>query len=255
MASLLLRQAQDRNTALKCSLPSCGQARHRLRTWCVKHFRTAERVGHPSAPAYRPKEWAAERQEVLDLFEANPSHRGLLQVTEAVEAWMVSASSSSPASAPGGPYKGHREVTRLATAGVTPRALLVELCAAFMWLSERPRALPDDRSRDFFLARALFALAPRPRRRLMTPGWYQKPAYQASYAVPPLPSALAHVGRHLRTTYAVFMVNVTAGVQTAQAAKRDPKVLHREPFELPRQAPGPGQLPFTSTTTTGTAHP
>lgn len=117
--------------------------------------------------------------------------------------------------------------------GVKARTILVEACACWAWLQRNPRALPDDRSRDFALSHAVFQLAPRPRRQTRGAGgsWPVLVEVRASCSYSPKarPSALAHVGANLRQTLSLFFANVAQSLDmqaqresAQQAAVRAP---------------------------------
>lgn len=232
-SSFKLTQAKASNELRPCSLSSCRCNRVGISLWCKEHTQPAQRYGHPLAKPLRPSRWALQRAEVEALFAAQPDHPGLQQVTQALAAWMVSAEQ-------GASFKGAAEVRRLVSAGVTAERLLVELCAARAFMNDEPRHWPDDRSRDVFLSRAVFSLAPRQRRpcagRAGTGTWGM-PA-SASYSPKATPSALAHVGPYLRQTFAVFLATVQHGIERMRALKVDPVVDQRQPFALPFPVPG-----------------
>jgi hypothetical protein len=237
MPSLALAQAKAANSAHSCDLPGCQLRRASLERWCASHTRTAARLGHPLARAYRPKEWATHRKEVSSLLSVNTGHAGYLQVLQFLADWMARAANDADS------FKGAKEVAALAAAGVTPHVLLLELCAAFAWLSERPHALPDDLSRDVFLSRAVFGLRPRPRRPCgpNRAAWGRSAKTPQSYAVRPARSALVHVGQHLRRVLAVFLCNVVSTLEAERLRKADPAADQRAPLRSPAAA---SALPF-----------
>ncbi len=233
MASIKLTHAKAANEALPCSLSSCRRPRSGLSAWCRTCTGPALRYGHPLAKPLRPSRWARQRAEVEALFAAHSDHPGKRQVEQSLQAWMVDATN-------GGTYKGATEVRRLAAAGVSAERLLVELCAAWVFQTDEPRHWPDDRSRAVFLSRAICSLAPRPRRpcggRPGTGTW-RMPA-SASYSPKASPSALAHIGPHLRQTFAVFLATVQHGIERTRQLKADPQADQRQPFALPFPVPG-----------------
>ncbi len=237
MASFKLAQARLANEALPCSLTSCRRNRSGLYPWCRQCTQPGLRYGHPLAGPIRPSRLEQQRREVFTLVKANGEHPGLRQVILALREWMQDAAN-------GATWKGASEVRRLHAAGVTPERILVELAAAYVLLQDQPGLLPDDRSRDVFISRAVFALAPRQRRpcagRART-GTYRMPA-SCSYAPKASPSALLHVGTHLRTAFAVFLANVQAGIERQRAHKADPYVDQRVPFQVTTGLPFPAAI-------------
>ncbi len=235
MPSPLLTQAKLKNSLQPCRLPGCHKPRQHLGAWCSTHSNQAGRLGHPHAKPYRRAEWAPQRAEVQALIASNADHPGLRQVLRFLADWMATATHT------GDTWKGAREVARLVSNGIRPEGLLVEVCAAFLFLQDRPHALPDDTARDFFLSRAVFAMVPRRRRPCGVRGsWTSKPNPKQSYAPKANPSALAFVGKFLRESLAVWLVNVVSGVEAERAHKLDPLASMRASL----RAPSSCGLPF-----------
>ena len=126
-------------------------------------------------------------------------------------------------------FKGAPEVSRLVRHGVTPRDLLVELCSFWCYLQANPRALPDTRSEDFGLSRAVMHLAPRPRR--VTREAEAKGNY--GYSMRAKFSALDAIGSHLRSVLAFFLVNIAEAVSTRDVRKLATLQQLREPLASP----------------------
>lgn len=238
--------ARAANALNPCLFRHCHEPREGLSHWCRPHTRTARRYGHPAAGPVKRREWAPHRQEVEQLLAANEGHSGLHQVVQFIDRWMQEAALDPQR------FKGAREVTRLHAHGITARALLVEFLAASLWLHDRGHALPCDRSRDFFLSRAVYGLAPRPRRACGGRApygntWGMKSNTPKSYAPKALTSGLAFIGQHLRVTLAVFTANVVHGIESERQAKVDPMADQRAPLQAPSRQPhrpAPGALPF-----------
>jgi hypothetical protein len=55
---------------------------------------------------------------------------------------------------------------------------------------------------------------------------------QNSYSPQPKGSAIRYIGRHLRETYATFLVTVERGVLRQRALKVDPQALLKIPFTV-----------------------
>lgn len=214
------------NALRACRMRGCRHPRAGLSAWCKEHGNRARLYGHPDAGPLRPSNWATERKEVSALLADNSAHPGLVEVLNYLRTWASKASESERA------FKGAREVARLKQAGVSELTMLVEACAFWLW--SRSHRFPSDAALDFALSRALFALAPRPRRALrgVHGTWGQSLKSRRSYAPKPLPSALAYVGSHLRQSLAAFMVNVAETITNRRARQKDPDVLQRLPFEL-----------------------
>ena len=220
--------AREAVAGRQCRVKHCHLPHHGVAPWCMGHLAKANRYGHPGAHPVKRSELATYRPEVSALLVANESHAGLLQVLSFIDRWMAEACHSDKA------YKGAREIARLRAHGITSRALLVEFLAASLWLNQHGHRLPDDRSRDFFISRAVFGMVPRVRRATGGRGpygtWGMKANTPQSYSPKALPSGLAHVGRYLRQTFAVFTVNVMAGVEAARRLAVDPLADQRAPL-------------------------
>ena len=95
------------------------------------------------------------------------------------------------------------EIARLARAGITAEAILVELCAAWSYLQRMPHSVPSDRALSFALSRAIFALVPRPVR--VSRGVSSK-GHRSS--IKATPKALEQAGSYLVQALAPILANV-----------------------------------------------
>lgn len=208
-----------------CDAAGCALPRLGLERFCASHARTYRRYGHPTGRPVKPSSWAAFRVQVQTLLAANADHPGTKQVLQFLSAWMAKATTNETA------FYGAEEVSRLVRHGVTSMDILVEVCAFWSWHQRNPRALPSgpdaDRAVDFALSRAVFGLAPRPRRvSWATPG---SPAYSPK----PRSSGLAYVGKHLRQTLAPFLVNVAHSIEPEEVLKAKAAEAMKAPFRSP----------------------
>jgi hypothetical protein len=232
-----MHDGEHRNSRRPCNAPGCHFPRHRLNAQCLQHLQPARTYGHPMGRPVPPAWLAHYRQQVGALFSANPSHAGLLQATEFLRGWMAKATADHLA------YRGAEEMARLLRLGVSPRAVLVELVAIQAWLVDNPRFLPDDRSRDFAISRAIFGLAPRPRtptrrpdggRALVVTGANSRYSTAKKARV----SALSNVGQFLRQTLSTFSTNVLLHLEQIEQQRRQQQQAQvdnlKAPFELPR---------------------
>lgn len=150
-------------------------------------------------------------------------------------------------------FKGAPEIARLVLHGVSPRDLLVEVCAFWCFLQDNPRALPDKRSEDFGLSRAVMHLAPRPRR-------FTREAVAkgtTGYPLRPKFSALDSLGAWLRSVLASFLVNVAEAVATKETRAAETLAQLRAPLVSPtavylndaaaKHSSPSTALPFTTT--------
>jgi hypothetical protein len=214
------QQALVRNSMRTCTAPGCNGPRRGFSLWCSKCISPASRYGHPHGRPIEDAAWSHQRAEVATLLQVNADHPGLVQAVGYLSKWMADAKASERA------YKGAEEVARLVRHGVTPLQVLQALAGMYCYLMACPRAVPDQRAFDFALSRAVFALAPRPRRVTFRPG-----AKDGEYALRARTSSLDAVGKHLRLVLVAFLANVRTAVeereqraQRAVAALRAPLV-------------------------------
>jgi hypothetical protein len=164
------------------------------------------------------------------LFASHPDHKGVHLAVGTLDAWMSRAADKEDA------FKGAEEIARLHRYGVQSVDLLVELCAVFAYLQRNPSAVRSMRARDVALARAVFALAPRPRRQTRGPGgtwsFNRSPEEMraCSYAPKPRPSSLVHIGGHLRQTLAALLVNVADSLRTPEQRRQAEQDAYRAAF-------------------------
>jgi hypothetical protein len=226
---------RHRNETQPCDLPGCGRPRWGLNRWCRSCTGQANQYGHPKARPLRASQWTEERKLVRQLLDANPDHPGIHSVVDLISSWSATACSNELA------FKGADEVARLARHGIKAADILVEVVAAWLWLQRQPHAVPDQRSQDFAMSRAVFGLAPRARRQTRGPGgvWpvTRKLSANCSYSPKAKTSAMAYVGQFLRMALAPFLANVMHSIE--QQAE------HQARFQAAMQAPL--QVPFRDT--------
>lgn len=206
MPSFKFQQYQQANQLRTCKAPGCHLPRHSINLWCRAHFDRAELYGHPHARPLKRSTWSLQREKVESLLDRNADHPGLQSALSFLASWSAQAAANEQA------FNGAEEIARLVRHGVTPKAILVEVCACLLWLDQNPLALPDDLSRDVALSRAVFGLAPRARRQTRGPGGYwpvtRKLAHNHSYSPKPRRSSVRYVGPFLRQALAAFIANV-----------------------------------------------
>lgn len=213
----LIQTMARQNEMYTCTVPGCQDHRTGMRRMCRDHLRTDRRYGHPNGNPLKPSTFARERALVVDLLSKNTDHAALTHGLRWLTAWCTEATTSERA------FAGADEVARLIRHGVTPLAILAEVAAVDIWLNNNPRALPDDRAEDFAVSRAVFMLAPRPRRQS---GWRPaRPGGRApepwTYAPVPKPGALAFVGHHLRRRALTPLLVVIASAVQARAREEE----------------------------------
>lgn len=230
MPDLTYPQARARNELQACACPGCPSQRFGLNLHCRYHEEVYKRYGHPLQGPLKPASWATEREAVRALFASHPNHEGVRRAVSRLDAWMSRAADKEDA------YKGAEEIARLHRHCVQPVDLLMELCAVFAYLQRNPSAVRSMRAQDVALSRAVFALAPRPRRQTRGPGgtWAVSRSPEelrsCSYAPKPRASSLVQVGAHLRQTLVVLLVNVTDSLRTPEQRRQAEQDAFRAAF-------------------------
>lgn len=221
MATQAFLAGRADNELRQCGNRGCSKSRYGMNRWCEACNRKAVHYGDPRAGPLKRSQWAPERAQVAALIAANADHPGVRSIVAYLEQWSAEACANEQA------FKGATEIARLTRHGIKPLALLTEACAFWLWLDRHPLVLPSDRAADFALSRALFGMAPRPRRQTRGPGgvWpvNKKLAATCSYAPKAKVTALAYIGKHLRGVLAPFFSNLAASLerQAEQLAARE----------------------------------
>jgi hypothetical protein len=234
MQSEHFRRSVASNELHRCSNKSCGRLRVGVNAWCQPCLMKARRLGHPQARALRPKQWAAERQAVAALLATNEGHPGLRSALDLLTRWSAKATANEAG------FKGAREVARVARHGASSLDILTEVAAFHVWIQRNPHGLPDQRARDFALSRAVFQLAPMPRRMVAGPqGRWRvsgEASTQNSYTVKPMPSGLAYVGSYLREVLAPLLANIAHSIEQQHQHQADLAAAMRAPLRAPEAA-------------------
>lgn len=214
------RSALAANAARPCNAPGCCHLRVYLEAYCRKHYRPAERHGHPNASGIQRRAWTPYRTALQALWAlpANAHHDGLVHWTTWAEGLLKKAAldpsrlSRFSGAAP--------ELIRLAEAGITGRLILESAVAFGVFTVRNGGRFPSLRAQDFAMARAVLQLAPLPR---SASGWTKDLRR----------GALVWLGRTLREELA-SLVAMTADALEKQA-KRDART--REEVEADRRRP------------------
>lgn len=215
--------AKDRNESRECNARGCNERRHGLDLHCAQHNTAYRRYGHSAAHPIKPASWAPYRKEVLSVFSANEQHPGLLASLDYVQRWLQESAEDESSS------KAAPELARLVRESVSSQDVLTEVCAFWCYLQDNPRALPDTKSQDFAISRAIMLLAPRPRR-------YTREAITKSsngYAPRCKFSALDSIGAWLRSVLAFFLANVHEAVSTRDSRALETLQALRAPLASP----------------------
>jgi hypothetical protein len=195
------------NMAKLCSARGCHLPRGGLDSMCSRHRSTYRRLGHPSARPLPRRDWLPYKVALEHLFSLNEGHAGLVEAERFVDSFVKRGIAHSEA------YKGAQEMQRLASHGVTSRDILVTVLAVLEHQRRCTNPPPDQRSEDFQLSRAVFALAPQ----VVKPGW--RGLRTRPYRGRATHSALCFVGKHLRGALAEFAATVGLGLEAQAQAK------------------------------------
>jgi hypothetical protein len=220
---LAFQRAKDTNMSHMCKARGCTQHRESLGAYCHTHNLRYRRFGHPNARPIKPLQYRPYRKLVNDLLEANKDHPGMVAALGYVEKYMQQSAADEASS------KGAPEVARVARHGVSPKEVLIEVCAFWCWLQDHPRSLPDTKAEDFAISRAVMAMAPRPRR------ISREAALKgtAGYPMRAKFSALNAIGTHLRSVLAFFLANVAEAVATRDVRAKETLQALRAPLASP----------------------
>lgn len=179
--------------------------------------------GHPDARDIPAKEYRGEVGAVRALLTENASHPGLVAALRFLDALMQNARAGEGLSDKAQTFPSAPEVARLARHGVQPLDILATLFGCLYWQGQHPRALPDDRARDFALSRAVLKLAPRAVRQGKGGQRYDRPKF----------AALEHLGRFLRQELASLYPMVSQALDTQEEQQRAALAAMRAPFKVP----------------------
>ena len=196
--------AKARNSRLSCKAFGCLEHRDGLHLYCKAHQRVYAAYGHPKQGPIKPPSYTHYRKAITEIFNVNAQHPGLVSALDWVTRWMNEASESDKA------FKGAEQVSRLVRHGVSAVQLLTEVCAYHTFTHENPRAHIDSRSEAFGISRAVFQLAPMPRRVTF------EAAAKGSTGYPLRPrfKALDSIGQQLRSVLSYLLANVALAVST-----------------------------------------
>jgi len=220
--------ARAREIAAKhvCNVPGCNGPTVGFRKMCGHHQDMLKRRGHPQATLSSPKDWALERAQVLDLFERNQDHPGILSGVSFINGLFLQhqAGTAKPAV--------DAEVNRLAAAGVQAITVLAEVAAVALYISRKAVRLPTVAAENHLISQAVLKLAKRPRNK--SPSALR--TCSRGYPTRPSVAALNQVGGQIRNTLSGLLatIAVAVGDQAEAEAKRQQALYaaHRAPFNL-----------------------
>lgn len=218
---MTIEKTTARNRTLPCRLQGCAGMRAPLSPFCIRHAKRVERYGHPSGRAIRPTEYRGERETAERFLSKHAAHPGIEAAERFLSAWLEQA-------ARGDAVPGQRDIARLAAQGITPRAILREAVAVYLFARARPSVLPDDARLTFCLGSRVCLLAPLERRFGMLKG----KGRHYSRGIPK--TTRREVGERLRQAFAPLFVNVEQALAEENARRQAFASSIRTPFNQPK---------------------
>jgi hypothetical protein len=211
------------NSRRSCRVAGCSRTRYGISPYCRRHHRGNTNHGHPEGRRIEAKHYTYEKKLVDAFLEKHAAHEGLQSALRWLDRWLHQASV-------GEAVPGQREIARLAEHRVTPKAILSEACAVFLFSRWAARRLPDDDRLTFALGTAVLSLMPREKRYGYSQG---KPFYRC---VPLRKVARREIGCRIRNVLLPLLLNVALGIEAErEEQKKDALALH---------------VPFTTSATT-----
>jgi hypothetical protein len=196
--------SRTRNTGNPCNQPGCHQPRRGLSSYCAPHERHRNLYGHPMGRSIQPKEYASEKQQVVEFVSANINHGGI----QAVMAWIAEVFADG---ASGRPMVGALLFSRLHQAEVSPRAVIEESAALWLYSFRRPASVPDDERLTYALGIAVLSLMPRPAGSMWVGNHVQK-RYQRHPG-----KSRQLIGTWVRNGFGVLLIRMTDAIQSKEA--------------------------------------
>lgn len=221
-----MAKAKELNGTYRCSARGCTELRNDLFKHCKKHHVRYKAYGHPHGGPIKAALFRKHRQAVSEVLEVNLSHAGVA----AGLAYMTNLFAQAKADEHS--FSGADEVQRIIRHGVTPKEALIELCCFHTYVLSNPYALPDQRSEQFGLARALLSLAPMPR--VVTA--QSKLTGSSGYPLKLAASGLLYIGTTLKTVLAHLLANVAVAVAGRDDQLKVTEASLRAPLAVPTVA-------------------
>jgi hypothetical protein len=235
-----MRAARALNEQLLCSVrppkyrECCPNHRHELYGWCKEHAAAAKAYLSPIARNIRVAEYEAERAMVRPIIAANASTHPLArQAIQDVQSLLARAVDSDTS------YSGAEEMLRLAQAGITAQAIVVEALAVMLFFHRRPHYEGwDDSGVDGAIALAITRMAPRHRRYRSKIGTFSADRKkQFSYAPRPRTASLRWLGQFFRQSLSRFSAAIDAAMKARGEAARAREAALAAPLAMPDDEP------------------
>lgn len=176
-----------------CKAPGCDRPRTGVSSYCGTHHHPLMIYGHPFGRAIPRKEYAKEIGEVTALLESNPDHPGLTAVIRWFNEWMTQA-------ATGDAPCGNEMFSHMHRQGLSATAIVIEVCAVWVYAQRNPHRLPDDQRLSYALARNPVRLA-----------GFEQSTLRSGRKMTKHPKTLElrESGKRIRSTLALFLINIT----------------------------------------------
>jgi len=223
--------ARERAKVIRpCDVRGCPKARVWTTSRCKKHNLNNTWHGRPKAHAVQKKAWKPYRKLVRKLFRRNKH----LDVLAAADEFMAQLLTPGPERRPkrNGPgaaeYHLQIELTRLKTAGVTPRAALEAAMAVWLLALEQPATLPDDIRLTKALGNAVLRIAKLRKREIRADGKQDLRTRQ------PAGGALDLLGTKIREHLGVLVFHVEKLIASDRQTLNEELSKSKEPPKKPR---------------------
>ena len=138
-----------------CRVRGCSHPQMGLGPYCNSHRTKKKLYGCPEGRRIRPREYATELQDARTFIEEKIDHRAIQEALRLLGDWLHAAALGKPRT------PAIRELQRLEVAGVTPRRILEELAAVWLYSERYPSRLKDDDQLTYALGASILYLAPR----------------------------------------------------------------------------------------------
>ena len=204
-----------------CAVEDCRAFRYRSR-YCKKHRTYATQNGSPYVVSkiIQKRFMRKEYREVRTFLKRNLTHPAVAAGLMFIETWLYNDNVGMDDINAG---KVDQHIARLRNAGVEPMAILVELCALYLF-SRRQSWVPDGRVLTYSMSNAVLSLATI---RQYAPAGTRRCTTRAGRVDG---SHRRIVGETLRTALAPLLMNVASAVMQKAMETKEQRADIRQPF-------------------------
>lgn len=198
------------NEVFPCDVPGCTSKRHRVAKYCYKHWLAYRRWGDPEAKAIHHREYKTQIDEVARLLDANPEHKGVQLGITFIERWIDSAVTMGAGPCP--------ERVAKFQGVISPRTLLVELAAVWVYTKDHPEKVKHDTHLRHILGNRILTYGSRVRE-LWEPHGSSVARVKGKEAREAGRVILVHIGELLKTIHSAVLEKRRVMVEKAEAQK------------------------------------